>query len=668
MDRKRKGVRFRFLLHSRPLPTAQRETTGQFQASPVTMSEGWKDWPILGLGWKRRTAVRKSGASCGHSDTYYQSPTGKRIRSKSEMAKLLGDSVDLSMFDFKNGTVIPPEKRRTPKKHSLSPKSTGESQAKKQRLSFPLSPTQDQQIVQEDESLVVCCTGCQVWFTGVEFGKSKQTVWYCADCRASRRAFNKQQKLLKNAGCGACVACRLSENCGYCTVCLLRSHNPEFGSSWKCVKRRCVQGGDCGNCQGCSVTEDCEACSVCIKRQQMPSHEVQEKCLKRRCQIKKPEIQSPEKKGFSTKKLNIKWKPLSEQDSSSFTSKHKKKPYFNKMKPKFERRRPQQLAGRRKNRKCGACEACLQKLDCGECDFCQDKPKFGGRNLKRQKCRWRQCLRFAMEKNIPLYLKSTNHPVLLERIKKEASENMDAILRQDEEAQITAKIPVIKLERLEQRNGGYGSTDETNGGWAIDHVDTKVIKQEFIESSIVDHRQEGPLDLHCSVKTEEFITENDDVEEADESTPVIMEIFSLGSYNAANGLDHVLQEFVAELIEIPLPAHWEILPHTGPNLQLVQRSRVSTMAETIIHIQPGLHFYIIVREYTVPSFHELYDKHPSRLTTVDEVVELICDLEAYRPCSALPKQGPRSPNCRVLVYEERCPECCTNPWPSGSDL
>ncbi|XP_063792178.1 methyl-CpG-binding domain protein 1 isoform X2 [Pseudophryne corroboree] len=616
------------------------------------MSEGWRDWPILGPGWMRRTVTRKSGASCGQSDTYYQSPTGKRFRSKTEMWKFLGDSVDLSMFDFKNGTVIPLEKRRTPKKPCLAPKPAAESQAKKLNLSFPLTPTQLPENNVEKESVPICCTGCNVWFTGVEFGKSKQTVWYCSDCRASRRAFNKQQKLLKNTGCGMCSACRLSENCGHCTVCLLRTHNPEFGSSWKCVKRRCLQvirkGTDCGKCQGCSTTEDCEDCAVCVTRQQNPSQQVTEKCLKRRCLNKKPEVQSSQKKGFVKKKGNIKWKPLSERDSSSFPPKHK------------------QLAGRRKNRKCGACEACLQKLDCGECDFCQDKPKFGGRNLKRQKCRWRQCLRFAVEKNIPLYLKSSNHPVLLERIKKEAAENMEA-LRQDEEMQSHRNVQAFKLELMEQQNGGYESSDETYGRWAAERVDPIVIKQEIIECQI-DDGQDCSVDLQYSVNTDEFITEDDDVEEADESTPVIMEIFSLGSYNTVNGLDQVLQEFMAELHEIPLPAHWEVLSHTGPNLQLVQRSTLSTMAETVIHIQPRLQFFIVVRDYTVPSLHELYSKHPSRLTTVDEVVELICDLEAYRPCASLPKEGPRSPNCRVLVYEGRCPECCTNPWPSGSDL
>nr|DBA21257.1 TPA: hypothetical protein GDO54_017929 [Pyxicephalus adspersus] len=520
------------------------------------MSEGWEDWPLLGPGWKRRIAVRKSGQSCGHSDTYYQSPTGQRFRSKPELAKFLGESVDLSCFNFKHGTLIPVENRKKSKKKkkSTSPSRltpTSPVQPKK-RLSFPLeTPDKHKQNGTETKSMVKCCTGCKSWFSGVEFGRSKQTNWYCANCRVSRRTFNKEQMHLKSTGCGKCSACSLTENCRYCSVCLLRSHNPEFRSSWKCVKRRCLKAihkpGDCGVCQGCTATEDCEACLVCLKRQQNPKLEINNKCVKRTC--------------------------------------HKEK------------------VGHRKNRKCDTCEACQRELDCGDCDFCQDKPKFGGRNLKRQKCRWRQCLRFAAEKNIPVNLKSSNHPVILERLQREKLAPND--------------------EKMET------------------------------------------LNLHCPVKTEEFIAETDDVEAADESTPVITQIFSFATLHEKNGLDQVLQEFLTELNEIPLPAHWEVLSNVGPTLQLVQRSKASTMAETVVHIQPGLHYHIVVREYTVPSFHELFQTHPSRLTTVDEVVELICDLEAYRPCAGLPREGPRSPNCQVLVYEEWCQQCSINPWPSG---
>ncbi|XP_066436069.1 methyl-CpG-binding domain protein 1-like isoform X3 [Eleutherodactylus coqui] len=645
------------------------------------MSEGWQDWPILGPSWKRRTAVRKSGASSGQSDTYYQSPCGQRFRSRNELAKFLGESVDLSWFDFKSGTVLPAEKRKPLRKYVRTPKpskGTTNAQPKKQPPPPPVEPDPDLQNGKDEESSqIACCSGCGAWFTGVEFGKSKQAVWFCADCRASRRAFNKQQKLLKTSGCGTCTACRLTENCGHCSVCLLRSQNAEFGSSWKCVRRRCLlvirKGGVCGRCPGCCMKEDCRTCTVCLRRQQSPEPGISEKCLKRWCHNTKQKIKAPASKKL-TKKLNMGGNcghclgccTLDNCGVCSLCVRKQQNP-GRKIKGKCVRRRchNKQFAGRRKNRKCGECDACLRSVDCGECDFCQDKPKFGGRNLKRQKCRWRQCLRFAVEKNIPLYIKSSNHPIILERIQKEAEEAAETmeVLKQDEVVQLPPRIPVI---RLALKNGGYPSADGTRGGWVIGGVDTNGMRPEMETTIIEDDDDEQPLDLHCPVKSQEFVTEDDDIEMADDNTPVIMEIYSLGDYSTSSSLDRVLQEFMEELNEIPLPAHWEVLPPSGPNLHLIQRSRISTMSETVIHILPGLHFDIAVRNYTVPSYHELFSKHPSRLTTVDEVVELICDLEAYRPCAGLPKSGPPSPNCLILVYEERCPECCTMPWPSGN--
>lgn len=55
---------------------------------------------------------------------------------------------------------------------------------------------------------------------------------------------------------------------------------------------------------------------------------------------------------------------------------------------------------KRKRRACGQCQACQCRRDCGTCDFCVDKPKFGGSNKKRQKCRLRQCQRQAMASSL----------------------------------------------------------------------------------------------------------------------------------------------------------------------------------------------------------------------------------------------------------------------------
>ncbi|KAK3097265.1 hypothetical protein FSP39_008194 [Pinctada imbricata] len=56
-------------------------------------------------GWKREEVVRKSGLSSGRTDVYYLSPDGRKIRSKPQLSRILGDSIDLSAFDFRTGRI-----------------------------------------------------------------------------------------------------------------------------------------------------------------------------------------------------------------------------------------------------------------------------------------------------------------------------------------------------------------------------------------------------------------------------------------------------------------------------------------------------------------------------------------------------------------------------------
>jgi len=60
--------------------------------------------PALPKGWVREEVLRTGGLSAGKFDVYYYPPEGKpKCRSKPEMIKILGDSVDLTGFDFTNG-------------------------------------------------------------------------------------------------------------------------------------------------------------------------------------------------------------------------------------------------------------------------------------------------------------------------------------------------------------------------------------------------------------------------------------------------------------------------------------------------------------------------------------------------------------------------------------
>ncbi|XP_063280250.1 methyl-CpG-binding domain protein 2-like isoform X2 [Prinia subflava] len=68
---------------------------------------GRMDCPALPPGWKKEEVIRKSGLSAGKSDVYYFSPSGKKFRSKPQLARYLGNSVDLSSFDFRTGKMMP---------------------------------------------------------------------------------------------------------------------------------------------------------------------------------------------------------------------------------------------------------------------------------------------------------------------------------------------------------------------------------------------------------------------------------------------------------------------------------------------------------------------------------------------------------------------------------
>ncbi|KAJ6655327.1 hypothetical protein lerEdw1_005519 [Lerista edwardsae] len=846
------------------------------------MTEGWVDCPSLGPGWQRREVLRKNGTRPGHSDTYYLSPRGEKIRSRVELNRLLGCSRDLTDFDFRKGVFVDPNvKIKKGSKRHHSPGATATPPPKKPpnmqaledsseqkpldlKLELPIEapasilpqpqeplapvetqPTQkpckrryrkhhttviapakmgDVTVQETNSEETIVCASCQGQFPGVMLPSQRRCRWLCPDCRAQRRDFNREQRYYKRIGCGVCQACQMSQDCGICRVCVLRTKSPELRIGIKCLLRRCLKivkkGLECGMCQACKITEDCGSCCICLRRQK-PGMKRQWKCLKRRCLKRKKKI-PPKKDGYGSKKLTVeaapakdaftpvrrqqkqpasatdeppskaqraqkkrhkrpsvpptstKWKPTVERDPGGISPvKHRKKQLGTVKERKKVGRPPKHPTAKvkstvctstsRRNRKCGECEACLLKMDCGRCDFCCDKPKFGGRNLKRQKCRWRQCLQFAMKRLLPeewsspeaegaaaagwkvrrrrntfggrsrkpdrikqvgrrgakgsgqkrlakasfqleveesplgtelLDLSKARNPEVPEpeqkQLKlKEEPEKVDPVLVEE-----SVKEPPTLPQRIkEEPEVPRLPTPPTQA--LLKESDTRLpavnlliatspkVKQDPAEPGGDRHpsndspvsaglpqfkRAQGTQGREVVVLDDE---DDDEVEQLQQiRPPVIMEIYSLRDVQPLSQLDSVLREFLAELNEIPLPAHWEVLPPLGsPNLRLVQRSKHSTMSAAVIHIRPGLFFHVVVRDLPVPLEHELYASHPARLTTVDEVVELICDLEAYRLCPGWPAgwhAGERSQACDVLVYSGCCPQCRLNPWPSGS--
>ncbi|XP_039176364.1 methyl-CpG-binding domain protein 1 isoform X9 [Crotalus tigris] len=668
------------------------------------MTDGWVDCPSLGPGWKRREVLRKSGTRSGHSDTYYISPRGEKIRSRVELLRLLGCSRDLTDFDYRRGIFVEPNTEALPsaplsptegspqrvkksgKKHLLHLATTtlpskkppylqmflepqpspgqgllyqkpsdleleflGENQVNMQSQQSELPVTLDQPVSKprkrryqqhlppipspgniEDVTLqesnpkeaIARCASCQGQFPEVMLPSQRRCRWLCPDCRAQRRAFNREQRYYKK---------------------------------------------------------------------KIP----------------------PKKDSCNSKKLTAKWKPTIQRDPGGNplvrhrkkqlgVAKERKKMGCPPKHPVAKLKNSVHSSKNQQNRTCGECEACLLKTDCGRCDFCCDKPKFGGKNLKHQKCRWRQCLQFAMEssltsewtevpKSLSLQMPKQEQPHLHPQPPSSVTLRKETIPSASHEP--TKECSILPPYIQPEQDIHYHPIKST---WVIGtDPDTQLpavnlliatspqIRQEYAEpggncqasnDSLISAGFPQFKKLSGTSSTEVVILDDSEDNEVGPlqqiQPPVIMEVYSLGGVQPLSQLDSVLREFLAELNEIPLPAHWEVLPPLGsPDLRLVQHSKHSTMSAAVIHIRPGLFFHVVVQGLLVPQEHELYASHPARLTTVDEVVELICDLEAYQLCSGWPAgwpAGERSEACDVLVHSGCCPHCRLNPWPSGS--
>ncbi|XP_032943740.1 methyl-CpG-binding domain protein 1 isoform X25 [Rhinolophus ferrumequinum] len=387
------------------------------------MAEEWLDCPALGPGWKRREVFRKSGATCGRSDTYYQSPTGDRIRSKVELTRYLGPACDLTLFDFKQGILcypapkarslpVPSKKRKKPSRPVKAPKCQVGSQRSEDKKEAPRVETKaDADTAPASLPAPGYCENCGISFSG-DGTRRQRLKTLCKDCRAQRIAFNREQRMFKRVGCGECAACQVTEDCGACSTCLLQlPHDVASGLFCKCEQRRCLRivekSRGCGVCRGCQTREDCGHCRVCL-RPPRPGLRRQWRCVQRRCLRGK----RSRRRGGCESKLTARWRPRTQTLPPLPPSQPPESPELH---PRALAPSPpaefiyycvdedelQPYTNRRQNRKCGACAACLRRMDCGHCDFCCDKPKFGGSNQKRQKCRWRQCLQFAMKRLLP---------------------------------------------------------------------------------------------------------------------------------------------------------------------------------------------------------------------------------------------------------------------------
>ncbi|XP_059812872.1 histone-lysine N-methyltransferase 2A isoform X3 [Hypanus sabinus] len=84
---------------------------------------------------------------------------------------------------------------------------------------------------------------------------------------------------------------------------------------------------------------------------------------------------------------------MGNDDKSSVAGSEDAEPPTPVIKPVAKHKVPQEPVVRkgRRSRRCGQCPGCQVPDDCGQCTNCLDKPKFGGRNVKKQCCKMRKC-------------------------------------------------------------------------------------------------------------------------------------------------------------------------------------------------------------------------------------------------------------------------------------
>lgn len=617
--------------------------------------EGWEEWPQLGDGWKRKAVVRRSGSSIGQKDVYYISPKGERVRSRVELVSVLDGILDLSQFDYKSGLFLNGQviKRRRKKKiirersssesswlergdgadtpdsiHRLTPNLTMKS-AQIRQTSFvrPMEPTVkiDPPIADSiklplpsasrqtplpavngeagGQENTLECARCGISFMGTKYDKKRKKP-RCASCWALKAKEHPMVRLRKWIPCGQCMGCLMTENCGQCPNCRFTFLGTDVRKRL-CIRRKCL-----------SPIRKGLGVNLPVKKAEV--EEIQE-------EVSSQLPPTPSMKSSDTENVSVSVDPDDDDDMSTDDDDdwHKK----------------------RKRRSCGECKACLCRKDCGSCDFCVDKPKFGGSNKKRQKCRQRQCQRQAMRHLLPAEMEiefGADSMLLPGRPRPHYTYSRKSITKRNK--------PHADMDGSENEDDdtqflqSYWSSEPSNND--MKHSSNPVTHLQIVERNGVkdlfpnanSHKSSKNDQPHktSSIKDGPKLFFNNYEVDDNDDFPMITHIFSLAEQsNSVNG-ENQLANLLKSLQESELPFLWYAIMVDGPLLQLIQCSKHSSMADTMVLINSAFNYQITVQKHPLLPTHWLYDDFPSRLTHAADVVTLLAALEKYGVCHGMP--------------------------------
>ncbi|XP_010733260.1 uncharacterized protein LOC104922198 isoform X1 [Larimichthys crocea] len=675
--------------------------------------EGWIEWPMLGEGWKRKEVVRRSGSSIGQKDVYYLSPRGDRVRSRVELISVLEGILDLSHFEYKTGKFYDGEaqpirvRNRTKRKvrersssesswmergegadtpdsyhrstPNLTPKNphfnqTGYSSHNammtanhgsrsedpgdedKIRLPLPSSsskplplPSINGEIGSEDSTLV--CAKCGISFTGTWYDKQRKRPC-CPSCwAASKTKEHPMIRFRKWIPCGQCVGCHNTVNCGQCANCKHGLQSPESRKRI-CRKRKCI----------CPIRKGPGGGGLMQQRPYNDIPETFDDSMSFQSEVtdsQHPSLKSSDTENFS---VNVDVDDEDEMSTDDDDDWHKK----------------------RKRRSCGECKACLCRKDCGTCDFCIDKPKFGGSNKKRQKCRLRQCQRQAMRHLLPFQMGQGDYgpdgqvlpgrprPHYTYSRKSNFKKNkgpqsaLDLTDNEDDDSNFQAMNWSSEPAAGSKHSYELNVRNHQSSMQQLNHLDygqqnglTDRVPNLSNHNSELGHLSGWDAEKSHTGRDDQMHLDEEDEqdEEEEEELPMITQIFSLADNPAASGVDieNQLMKLLQSLRSSVLPILWYAIIVEGPQLQLIQCSKQSNMTDTMVLIDPGFCYQVTVQKQPLLPTHPLYDKYPGRLSSVTEVVNLLLGLEKYVVCQGLHPREPLSSKDPLIV--ERASTC-----------
>uniref|UniRef100_A0A3Q3MTH6 Methyl-CpG binding domain protein 1b n=1 Tax=Labrus bergylta TaxID=56723 RepID=A0A3Q3MTH6_9LABR len=287
---------------------------------------------------------------------------------------------------------------------------------------------------------------------------------------------------------------------------------------------------------------------------------------------------------------------------------------------------------KRKRRSCGECKACLCRKDCGTCDFCIDKPKFGGSNKKRQKCRLRQCQRQAMRHLLPFQMGQgdfgADGTMLPGRPRPHYTYSRKSSFKK-------GKGPQLGYDLSDDDDDSFQSVSSSS----FEGLNFVLVDVLFISLHTTHQHTNPSVDLTLVMFEVFYLL-------------FITQICSLADNTAGSGADmeNQLMKLLHSLRTSVLPILWSAIMVEGPQLQLIQCSKQSSMTDTMVLIDPDFCYQVTVQKQPLLPTHPLYDCYPTHLSSLTEVVNLLLRLEQYVVCRGLPPKDPSS-NKDPLILE-----------------